>query len=320
MQLVKIDNYLQNNNSKNIKIMKNFTSIKEIAKKSTIFGSVYAFKSISCLDKNVCDKLATEGIRNYLNSIKEIGFVVKIGEGEMDEAPMLYNGEILGNKNFIEYDVAVDPLDCTTACSVGLGGAISVVVFAPKDQILKGPDVYMTKLASCSISAGVISLEEEFKNNVKNVAKFKNKRIDEVSVILLERDRHLPIIEEAKSLGVKVNLIKDGDIMAILKTFYQNIDFYIGIGGSPEGVISASFAKNLGGFFEGKFQEGEFAGKLFKDFELVGNDSVFSASSITGVDFLLKPATFDVKRNLYNIETIYIDKGEVEISSNLLKI
>ncbi len=281
--------------------------MKEYAKNATILAAISSFKSIGRGDKNFSDELATSAMRNYFNEVENARFTIKIGEGEMDEAPMLYRGEVLG-KGKVEFDIAVDPLDCTTACSVGGFGAVSAILIAPRGNIIEAPDVYMNKIASCSVPIGVLSLEEELKNNLKNIAKFKKKGIKDVGIITLDRERHYNIIETAQELGVKIFTVKDGDIMAILSTYYnENIDLFFGTGGSPEGVIASSFCKNLGGFFEGKFLTNEVdkKDKIFKAIDLVGENSVFSVTGITNGD-CIRGVEFLKDINKYKVNTISI--------------
>jgi fructose-1,6-bisphosphatase/sedoheptulose 1,7-bisphosphatase-like protein len=315
------------------KIMTNYLSLsikKLIAQEIVINGAVGAFNAIGLGDKNYADELAVEKISNFLKKQNCGTFKVKTGEGEMDEAPMIAEGEAFSScltsnplkdlTKSLEFEVAIDPLDCTTSCSKGADDAISAVCIGEKNQILQCPDVYMEKLASCNIPTGVISLENSFAENIKKVAKFKNKKIEDVSVIMLDRDRHAKFFEIARQMKIKLFLVKDGDIMSVLKTHFEDIDFYFGIGGAPEGVIAAAVAGGLGGFFEGRFileenqqirakNMGILENKLYKSTDLCGDTAIFAICAITNNAYL---KGLQYKKNKHNqkimkAEVILID-------------
>lgn len=282
----------------------NLSIKKLIAQEIVINGAVGAFNAIGLGDKNYADELAVRQISNFLKKQNCGTFKVKTGEGEMDEAPMIAEGEAFGSslqnaelKEQLDFEIAIDPLDCTTACSNGADDAISAVCIAEKNQILQCPDVYMEKIASCNIPSGIISLEYSFEENIQKVAKFKNKKIEDVSVIMLDRERHAKFFEIARKMKIKLFLVKDGDIMSVLKTHFEDIDFYYGSGGAPEGVIASAVANGLGGFFEGKFilednqkirakEMGILENKIYNAIELCGSKAIFAICAITNNAYL----------------------------------
>lgn len=203
-------------------------------------------------DKNEADRAATEAMRNVLNSLDIKGTVV-IGEGEMDEAPMLYNGEVLG-KGGVELDIAVDPLDGTTLTSKNRENAITVIALAEKGSLLKAPDMYMMKLGVGPKAKGAIDLSKNLSENLKEIAKALKKQPEEINIVMLDRERHSEFVKESRDFGAKVTLISDGDVSPILGTGLDAIDMDIlfGVGGAPEGVLAAAAAKCLGGDFQGK--------------------------------------------------------------------
>ena len=247
-------------------------------------------------DKNAADQAAVDAMRTQLNSMRINGKVV-IGEGEMDEAPMLYIGETLGKSDHPKIDIAVDPLDGTTLAANNQPNAISVISISEEGMLLQAPDTYMDKISvGPNLPNNIVDLDENIKNNIKNLAIAKKKNIEDICVCLLERERHNHLIEDAKSLGAKLKLISDGDvagsIFSALKT--SEVDMYLGIGGAPEGVLAASAIKCLGGQFQArlKIQDDneikratnlgiqEFDKKYYLD-DLVKGDVIFCASGVT---------------------------------------
>jgi len=166
-------------------------------------------------DKNSADQAAVDSMRSELNKIDMNGEVV-IGEGSLDEAPMLYTGELLGNKNGPSFDIAVDPLEGTNFAANNLPGAISVIAIAEKGNLFNAPETYMDKIATGKIEQGLIDLDYPLKKNISNLADFKNKDIQSITACVMDRPRHKEIIEELKKLGVKVKLITDGDVLGAL--------------------------------------------------------------------------------------------------------
>tara|TARA_Y200000002_G_scaffold109139_1_gene89420 strand:- start:650 stop:1591 length:942 start_codon:yes stop_codon:yes gene_type:complete len=247
-------------------------------------------------DKNAADQAAVDAMRTQLNSMRINGKVV-IGEGEMDEAPMLYIGETLGKSDHPKIDIAVDPLDGTTLAANNQPNAISVISISEEGMLLQAPDTYMDKISvGPNLPNNIVDLDENIKNNIKNLAIAKKKNIEDICVCLLERERHNHLIEDAKSLGAKLKLISDGDvagsIFSSLKT--SEVDMYLGIGGAPEGVLAASAIKCLGGQFQArlKIQDDneikratnlgiqDFNKKYYLD-DLVKGDVIFCASGVT---------------------------------------
>lgn len=206
-------------------------------------------------DKNAADEAAVEAMRRMFDVIPIKGKVV-IGEGEMDEAPMLYIGEELGIRDeySVEVDIAVDPLDGTNLVAKGLPNALSVVAISPKGGLLHAPDMYMEKIAVGRRAKGVVALDAPLEVNIKNVAKALNKKVEDVTVIMLDRERHQPLMDTVRRVGARMKLITDGDIAAAIATGFENtgIDLMVGIGGAPEGVIAAAAIKCLGGDFQGR--------------------------------------------------------------------
>jgi fructose-1,6-bisphosphatase class II len=193
------------------------------------------------------DRAAVEKMREELNNFAISGRVV-LGEGERDEAPLLPSGELVGLGGE-EWDLALDPLECTTNCATVLGPSFSVLLAAPKGNLLFSPDLYMMKMA-CKFP-NLLDLDQPLIENLGKLASYQGKKISQLKIALLKRDRHNKFIEEILSLGSTIQLFSDGDIEASLRTF-NDFDLYFGIGGAPEGVIAAGALAILGGDFQGK--------------------------------------------------------------------
>lgn len=206
-------------------------------------------------DKNKADQEAVDGMRKMFDVLEIRGTVV-IGEGELDEAPMLYIGETLGcgGEDSMEVDVAVDPLDGTNLVARGLPNALAVVAVAKKGCLLHAPDMYMEKIAVGPRAKGCVKLEAPLSENIKNVAKALGKNVEDVTVIMLDRERHYGLMEEVRKVGARIKLITDGDIAAAIATGFEDtgVDIMVGIGGAPEGVIAAAALKCLGGDMQGR--------------------------------------------------------------------
>ncbi len=205
-------------------------------------------------DKIAADQAAVDSMRNYLNKIDMNGKIV-IGEGEMDAAPMLYIGEILGTGKGEPLDIAVDPLDGTTLTAKNLPDAISVIAVSEKGNLLQAPDTYMEKIAiGPGYPENIIDLDSSIEDNLKNIAEFKSVKVSDLTVCLLERDRHKKIIQSLKKLSAKIKFISDGDVLGAIYTCMDNfkVDMYVGIGGAPEGVLAAAAIKCFGGQFQGR--------------------------------------------------------------------
>lgn len=252
-------------------------------------------------DKNAADQAAVDAMRQKLNELNICGKVV-IGEGEMDEAPMLYIGEILGKSKNPRIDIAVDPLDGTKLAANNQPNAISVISISEEGMLLQAPDTYMDKISvGHGLPENIVDLDEDVKSNIKNLARAKNKSVDEICICLLDRERHKHFIEDIKSLGAKLKLISDGDVAGSIFSALEtsDVDMYLGIGGAPEGVLAASAIKCLGGQFQARLKiqdddEIKRATNLgIKDFEkkyylndLVKGDVIFCLSGVTDGDLV----------------------------------
>lgn len=250
--------------------------------------------------KNEADDAATTAMRNVFDTIPMQGIVV-IGEGEMDEAPMLYIGEELGTSQGPEVDVAVDPLEGTNIVAAGGWNALSVIAIADKGNLLHAPDMYMDKIAVGPEAVGKISLDASVTENLLAVAKAKNKDIGDIVATVLNRDRHAGIIEEIRRAGARIKLIEDGDVAAAINTAFDEtgVDIMFGIGGAPEGVIAAAGLKCLGGELQGRLipeddaqrerceKMGIDVGKiLYMDDLVKGDDAIFAATGVTDGELL----------------------------------
>ncbi len=205
-------------------------------------------------NKEIADQAAVDGMRSMFQ-VLDINGTVVIGEGEMDEAPMLYIGEKIGRccEGNPEIDIAVDPLDGTNLVAKGLPNALSVVAVAPKGCLLHAPDMYMDKIAAGPRGVGVIDITAPLEANIRNLAKSLGKDVSEITVTMLDRPRHKEYIDIVRSVGARVKLFGDGDVATAIATCFDDsgVDLLIGKGGAPEGVIAAAALKCLGGEFQG---------------------------------------------------------------------
>jgi fructose-1,6-bisphosphatase II len=200
-------------------------------------------------DKNAADRAAVEGMRLVLNTIQMDGIIV-IGEGEKDEAPMLFNGERLGTGGLPLVDIAVDPIDGTRPLAQGLGNSIATVALAPRGSLFNpGPFLYMEKIAVGPQARDVIDIEAPVADNLRKIAKAKGEDVKDLAVVILDRARHQDLITEVRKTGARIRLIPDGDVAGALMTCRpeSGIDVLLGIGGSPEGVIAACGLRCMGG-------------------------------------------------------------------------
>jgi fructose-1,6-bisphosphatase II len=205
-------------------------------------------------EKESADQAAVDAMRHMLQTVAMDGVVV-IGEGEKDEAPMLYNGEHVGNGQGVEVDVAVDPLEGTRLTALGMPNAIAVIAVAERGTMFfPGAAVYMDKIAVGAAAANAIDIEASPAENVRNVARAKSKQVEDVVVVVLDRDRHTELIGELREVGASVRLITDGDVAPSIAAsrVQSTVDMLMGVGGTPEGVISAAAIKCLGGAIQGK--------------------------------------------------------------------
>lgn len=209
-------------------------------------------------EKDAADDAAVSAMRVMFDTVQLDGIVV-IGEGEMDEAPMLYIGERVGSGVPPLVDVAVDPLEGTNIVAKGLTGAIAVLAVAPRGTLLHAPDMYMDKIAVGPECKGRVNLDAPVKDNLREVAKALDKSVSEITVVVLDRPRHQTLIEEIRSAGARIKLITDGDVSPAVAAAYEGsgVDILMGIGGAPEGVISAAALRCLGGDFQGRLMPEE---------------------------------------------------------------
>lgn len=247
-------------------------------------------------DKNAADDSATNAMRAVFDTI-DIDGVVVIGEGEMDEAPMLYIGEKVGTGNGQKLDIAVDPLEGTNIVAKGLTGAIAVLAAAPQGCLLHAPDMYMDKIAVGPAAAGKIHLEAPVTDNVRIVAEALKKSVEDVTVVILDRPRHKKIIEQVRKVGARIQLISDGDVSPAVAAAIEGsgVDMMMGIGGGPEGVLAAAALKCLGGDMQArlwpecdeeiarckKMGIGDIKKVLTLDDLVKGDEAIFAATGIT---------------------------------------
>ena len=251
-------------------------------------------------DKIAADQAAVDSMRFELNKIDMKGQVV-IGEGTLDEAPLLYTGEFLGTKNGPDFDIAVDPVEGTNFVANNLPGGIAVLAIGEKGNLFNAPETYMDKIATGKIDKGLIDLDYPLEKNIKNLSEFKNKETSSLTVCVLDRPRHKIIIDELKDLNVNIKLITDGDVLGALLVSdpKYNVDMFLGIGGGPEGVIAASALDAYDCHFQGRFifdndeiiKEAKSMGitdlnKKYQLKEIVKGDSIFCASGITSSEVI----------------------------------
>jgi len=235
-------------------------------------------------DEKAADQAAVDAMRKAFDSVNIDGTVV-IGEGERDEAPMLYIGEKVGRRGSDSpaIDIALDPLEGTTICATGGVGSISVIAVAERGNFLHAPDTYMEKIACGPRARGQISLQKTPEQNIKIVADVLQKRVEDVCVVVLDRPRHKELIERVRKVGARIRLIGDGDVSAGIAPCWEEsgIDLLMGIGGAPEGVITAAANKCLGGDFQGRLKfrnDGERARAL--KMGLADPDKIFTLEEI----------------------------------------
>lgn len=226
-------------------------------------------------DKNAADQAAVEAMRHAFDRIDISGRIV-IGEGERDEAPMLFIGEEVG-KGGEEIDIAVDPLEGTNLTAYGQPNSLAVMAFAPKGCLLHAPDTYMWKIATGPQAADAIHIDASATENVQNVAKALKRDVEDIVVCILERERHEDLIAEVRQAGARIRLISDGDVFGAVATAIEGtgIHLYIGAGGAPEGVLAATAMRCIGGCFMGRFQ--------FRSEEERARAEVMSECDIDGV-------------------------------------
>lgn len=236
-------------------------------------------------DKDLADGAAVTAMRTMINTVDMNGIVV-IGEGEKDNAPMLHNGEVVGNGEGPNCDVAVDPIDGTSLTAQGMNGAISVIALAPRGSMFDPQDsFYMNKIVTGPEAASVIDIRASVADNIAAVARAKSLQVSDITVVVLNRPRHRGLIEEIRATGARIKLIQDGDVAAAIETARPDtgIDLLMGIGGTPEGVITAVAMICLGGAIQGQLhKDGVTDSRVLTTSDLCNSDDVFlSATGIT---------------------------------------
>jgi len=289
--------------------------------KATEKGAIGASKFIGKKDKIAADKGAVDPMRKELNKINMEGTVV-IGEGEMDEAPMLYIGEKLGTLNGPKFDIAVDPLEGTKFTANNQPNAFSVIAIAEQGNLLSAPDTYMEKVAvGANLPKNLLDLDNNVKKNISLLADAKKKKISEINACVLKRPRHDHIVKELTKIGVQINYITDGDIAGALTVIGDNPknDIYYSTGGGPEGVIVAAALSCYGGQIQGRLvlddDEKVRAKKLgIKNFdkkynidEIVKGDVIFCASGVTDGDLAKGVENLG---NEYKVTTFALHKSQ----------
>lgn len=258
-------------------------------------------------DKEAADDAAVEAMRSLFDTIHMSGTVV-IGEGEMDEAPMLYIGEKLGTGEKPELDIAVDPLEGTNLVAKGMSGAIAVMAITERYGLLHAPDMYMDKIAVGPQAAGCINLEAPVEENLNNVAKALRKELRDLTVVILDRPRHYELISRVRASGCRIRLISDGDVAPAVACGIEGsgIDMMMGVGGAPEGVLAAAALRCIGGEMQGKLwpeneediKRAKALGihdiqKLLTLNDLVSTDDIFFAATGITEGPLLRGVTFN---------------------------
>ncbi len=307
-------------------LLNKFTHITSSAAAAT-------YKYIGKKNKTLADKAAVDIMRNEINKLDIDGKIV-IGEGELDEAPMLYIGEKLGTGKGISLDIAVDPVEGTNFVANNLPGGLSVISIAEKNNLFAAPETYMNKIAyGKDVPKEALDLDFSIDKNIKNLADAKNKDISDITVCLLNRPRHKKIIDNLNNLNVKLKLISDGDVSgALLVTDNKyNVDMFIGIGGGPEGVLAASALDAFNCNFQGRFlfnEENDIKraknmgikdlNKKYEINEIVMGDSIFCATGITDGDLVKGVKKME---NIYMTETLVTHKkSTVNIVKNKVSI
>jgi len=272
-------------------------------------------------NKVAADQAAVDAMRSELNKIDMTGEIV-IGEGSLDEAPMLFTGEILGKKSGPEFDIAVDPLEGTNFAANNLPGALSVIAVAEKGNLFKAPETYMHKIATAKVEKGLIDLDFSIKKNIENLAEYKNTTPSNLTACILDRPRHKKIIDDLSKLKVQIKLITDGDVagaLLVTKPIY-NVDIFLGIGGGPEGVLAAAALDAYECHFQGRFifenekdiNDAKKMGitdlnKKYELKEIVKGDSIFCASAIT--NSMSMKGVISEEKTSYTTETLVTFKS-----------
>jgi fructose-1,6-bisphosphatase II / sedoheptulose-1,7-bisphosphatase len=260
-------------------------------------------------DEKACDHAAVEAMRRELNRLSVRGRIV-IGEGERDEAPMLYIGEEVGTGEGPEVDIAVDPLEGTTICAKALPNSFAVLALAERGGLLHAPDIYMEKIAiGPGYEAGIVDLDRPVADNLSRLAEAKGVPVSDITTCILDRPRHTKLIEEVRATGAAIRLIGDGDIAGVIQTAEPEetgIDIYLGIGGAPEGVLAAAALRCIGGQIQGRLtalndehvQRARALGitdlrRKFSTADMATGDIIFAATGVTDGSLLTGVKFYD---------------------------
>ena len=263
-------------------------------------AAIASYQLVGKNDKVAADKAAVDSMRTELNKLNINGKIV-IGEGELDEAPMLYIGEKVGTTNGPEIDIAVDPLEGTNFAANNLPGALSVIAIAEKNNLFNAPETYMEKISAKVNEKGIIDLDYTVKENIFNLSEYLNKKPENITACVMDRPRHKDIINELNILGVNIKLITDGDVSGALLVTDEKygVDIFLGIGGGPEGVLASAALDVFECNFQGRFlfhteKDKRRAHKMgitnltkkYELHEIVKGDSIFCATGITSGDLV----------------------------------
>ena len=283
-------------------------------------AALASYHLIGKKDKIAADQAAVDSMRNELNKLNIRGKIV-IGEGELDKAPMLYIGEKIGTMNGPEIDIAVDPLEGTNFAANNLPGALSVIAIAEKNNLFNAPETYMQKISTKVSDKEVVDLDYSVKKNIFNLSEYLNKKPEKLTACIMDRPRHKDIINELKTIGVKIKFISDGDVSgALLVTDDKyGVDIFLGIGGGPEGVLAAAALDAFDCSFQGRFLFDTENDKVrannmgIKDLtkkyelnEIVKGDSIFCATGITSGDLV---SGINEENNEFISETLITHKS-----------
>ena len=310
--------------------MKKVMDYKDYFIKTTEYAAVACSQLRGCGNKNEADQAAVNAMRvTLMNS--PINSNIAIGEGEIDEAPMLYIGEKLGmniDNDTLPLDIAVDPLECTKNCANNDPNAMTVMAIAPKGKLFSAPDTYMNKLVTNKDFKDIVSLDFSIEKNIENIVSKSGKKNNQVKAIVLDRPRNQYIVDSLSKLEVQIEMISDGDVAASLKVASGAADIYMGIGSAPEGVIAATAVKGLGGYFDGKLhfhsEEAKKRAEEMSDIELnkiidinrlcASSNSIFVATGVC--DGWIDGVKIDGNKAYTNTILIDVDKSEIRKITN----
>ncbi|MAT37602.1 MAG: class II fructose-bisphosphatase [Actinomycetota bacterium] len=270
-------------------------------------------------DKNGADGAAVDAMREVLNHVQMDGLVI-IGEGEKDEAPMLFNGEKVGDGSPPQTDIAVDPIDGTTLTSLGRGNALAVISVSPRGTMFDpGPCVYMEKIAAGPDCHGAIDITRSATENLQAIAEAKRESVRDITAVILDRDRHHDLINEVRAAGARIRLIPDGDVAGAISTAWPDsgADVLFGIGGTPEGVISAAALKCMGGVMQGRLwprNESERKETIDKGYDL---DAVLTIEDLVSGDSCFFAATGITDGEL--LKGVHYSGGKVHTQSLVMR-